>query len=308
MYTQLIRYLERKPEKYSQEGSGNIQTLLLMDEFARFGKLKMITSALSTLRSKNMNICIFVQSIAQLDSIYGEHDRRIIFDNCQYKAILRAGDAETQKYLCELIGTYVCVRRSISQNMDESLEVTGYNLSISEVRELAVQPHELSTLNGILLLTPYGFFLVKKVQPSFAQNDIGWYSPYVIRGHMKTSPSLDDPPIPDAEMKMNEGAKILAIEERSRKAADRTDAAERQHRVKERQEENERKKKENQRNCAIGAIVVRYFPELSDIEPGHPDENEVRFKPLRMFLEALSADQKLVTLLKEKAHQLETDG
>lgn len=96
MYTQLIRYLERRPDKYSSSGAKNIQTLLLMDEFARFGKLLAITSAISTLRSKNVNICLIIQSLAQLDKIYGEYDRRIIFDCCSYQAILRINDADTQ--------------------------------------------------------------------------------------------------------------------------------------------------------------------------------------------------------------------
>ena len=78
MYTQLIRYFERRPEKYSVEGANNVQTLLLMDEFARFGKLEGITSAMATLRSKNVNICLMVQSMAQLDRIYGECERRIM--------------------------------------------------------------------------------------------------------------------------------------------------------------------------------------------------------------------------------------
>lgn len=94
MYTQLIRHLERRADKYTPEGANNIQTLLLMDEFARFGKFNMITQAMSTLRSNNVNFCLMIQSIAQLDKIYGELDRRIILDNCQYQAILRANDAK----------------------------------------------------------------------------------------------------------------------------------------------------------------------------------------------------------------------
>lgn len=64
MYTQLIRHLERRPDMHSFEGSGNVQTLLLMDEFPRFGKLNMITAAMATLRSKNVNICLMIQSVA----------------------------------------------------------------------------------------------------------------------------------------------------------------------------------------------------------------------------------------------------
>lgn len=164
IYTQLIRHLERRPDKYSPEGMDNVQTLLLMDEFARFGKLDMITSAMSTLRSKNVNICIMLQSTAQLDKIYGEYDRRIIFDNCQFQAVLRANDSETQKYLCELVGTKIGTCRSVSENMNEFMDEVSYGRQLSEIREYKIYPHELSALEDILLLTPYGFCRADKIQ------------------------------------------------------------------------------------------------------------------------------------------------
>ena len=105
MLTQLIRHLERRPDKYTPEGANNLQALLLLDEFARFGKLEIISNAMATLRSKDVNFCLMIQSLAQLDKLYGEHERRIILDNCQYIAILRANDADTQKYFSELIGS-----------------------------------------------------------------------------------------------------------------------------------------------------------------------------------------------------------
>lgn len=164
MYAQLIRHLERRPDKYSSDGANNVQTLLLMDEFASFGKLEMITSAVSTLRSKSVNICLMVQSMAQLDMIYGEYARRVIFDNCQYKAILRASDAETQKYLSDLIGTRKSIQQSVSTNYDELGECIGYGKQKSEFRELMIYPHELAILEDILFLTPYGFCRVENIQ------------------------------------------------------------------------------------------------------------------------------------------------
>lgn len=174
MYSQLIRHLERRPEKYSPEGCNNAQTLLLMDEFARFGKLESITNSIAILRSKSVNFCLIVQSIAQLDKIYGDYDRRIIFDNCQYKAILQANDAETQQYLSNLIGTRICIRNSVSIQIDEDKEITGYSAQISEERELAVCPHELSALTDVLLQTPCGVYRLSKLLPisSIDQNEV----------------------------------------------------------------------------------------------------------------------------------------
>lgn len=165
IFSQLIRHLERRPDKNNQEGKCSKQTLVLMDEFARFGKLPSITNALATLRSKNVNICLMLQSLAQLDKLYGQYDRRIILDNCSYKAVLGANDADTQQYFSQLIGTQICIRRGYSRSFGAFEEYAGHNEQTNECRENIVQPHELSTLSDILLLTPYGFCRVDKVQP-----------------------------------------------------------------------------------------------------------------------------------------------
>lgn len=305
IYTQLIRYLERRPEMYSVEGANNVQTLLLMDEFARFSKLEMITSAMSTLRSKNVNICLIVQSIAQLDSIYGEYKRRIMFDNCQYKAILRSDDADTQKYLSDLIGT--CIRRqhSVSEQLDKSMEIAGYSVQISEVRDWIVYPHELSTLDDILLLTPYGFYRMEKFQPS---NDLANYILYSAFkkqiGFSKDAKlaSINDPitPIIDTP-KRNEGAEMLNIGKRNQEANKRIAESKYQQRFVQRQTQDEKLAEIQCCNYIIGKLVSKYFPEVCEIEPGTSDENEVRFQFVEAFLAALANDEGLVKQLKEKA-------
>lgn len=168
--TQLIQYLERQPDRYSDAGKDNPPVLLLFDEFARLGKLEEITNALSTLRSKNIHIALVVQSVAQLDKIYDEEDRRIIFDNSQFQIILRASDPDTQRYIAELIGTCIRQQSSTSEHMDAHFRITGYSDQQSEVREWAVHPHTLSTLEDVILLTPYGGYRVDKARPYFEED------------------------------------------------------------------------------------------------------------------------------------------
>jgi type IV secretion system protein VirD4 len=99
MLTQLIRTLERRPDKYSEEGKARSlpPILLLLDEFPRLGKVEVIQNAISTLRSKGVTICLMMQSLVQLDRIYGKESRQIIVDNCQYKAILTLLTRRTKK-------------------------------------------------------------------------------------------------------------------------------------------------------------------------------------------------------------------
>ena len=80
--------------------------LFLLDEFPRLGKIEEITDGLATLRGKKITICPIIQSLAQLDLIYGTAARRVIADNCAYKAILNATDVDSQEYFSKLVGTH----------------------------------------------------------------------------------------------------------------------------------------------------------------------------------------------------------
>lgn len=183
MLTQLIRTLERRTDKYSGEKCPP-PVLLLLDEFPRLGKLDVIQSAVSTLRSKGVTICLMVQSLAQLDKTYGKESRQIIVDNCPYKAILNVTDPENQKIFSDMIGS-INVRqngisdsssRSKGENSGSSVGETisfsdgqsygasrSISTSMSVVREPLIFPHELATLKDILLLTPEGFCRVNKL-------------------------------------------------------------------------------------------------------------------------------------------------
>lgn len=281
-----------------------------MDEFARFGKLEMITAAMSTLRSKNVNICLMVQSVAQLDKIYGEHDRRIIFDNCQYQAILRANDAETQKYICESVGT--CIRRqhSAGKQLDNLMNTIGYSKQISEVREWRIFPHELSTLEDILLLSPYGFCRVEKHKPGRFMETLKQRSTPIFNAAMLLTKRPEGTVLPldssaatnDIKFKMNEGAVILTISERTQKGSKRIDAAKHQQRLEQEEAHNVQKKMGQRRNYIIGELVSKYFPEVRKIEPGTPDENEARFQLVEAFLAVLANDQELVKQIKDQAN------
>lgn len=164
MYTQLLEHLEQRPDNYTADGRKNVPTLIIMDEFARFGKLDGIKDAVSTLRSKSVCVCLVVQSIAQLDSIYGECERRIIMDNCRYKAILGSNDPDTQLLLSRLIGTALKRNYSFSESLDVDMEVTGTSKEHSVIREVIVQPHTLALMNDVILITPNGNCRIDKIR------------------------------------------------------------------------------------------------------------------------------------------------
>ncbi len=96
--SQILRYLQSREER------SDPPILILLDEFPRLGRMPGILDALATLRSRNVHILIFVQSMAQLDHLYSANERKIIADNCGFKLVLSATDPETQKYFSDLSG------------------------------------------------------------------------------------------------------------------------------------------------------------------------------------------------------------
>lgn len=156
-----LKAFERRDEVVLAETPKPI--LFALDEFPRLGKVQAITNGLATLRSKQITIALFMQSMAQLDLIYGKETRQVIFDNCQYKAILRATDQDTQEYLSKLVGTYDKEKTSTSANFGAITQHdTGSGTTKTTEEKRIIKPEEFSTLEDIVLLTPEGFQRIEK--------------------------------------------------------------------------------------------------------------------------------------------------
>lgn len=154
--TQFLRSFERRQDKNDKP------ILVLLDEFARLGKIDGIMNALATLRSKNIHIVILTQSLAQLDVIYNRDNRKVITDNCSYKLILKATDAETQEYFSKLVGTHEVVKTSHSTQHDLIGINKGGGQSRSAQERKIIKPEEFAYLDKPVLFTPYGFFRPQK--------------------------------------------------------------------------------------------------------------------------------------------------
>jgi type IV secretion system protein VirD4 len=229
MLTQLIRSLERRMDKkYDTDGNPLIlsehgevihPTLLLLDEFPRLGKVDVIQNAVATLRSKGVTICLIIQSLTQLDRIYGKVSRQIIVDNCPYKAILQVTDPENQKTFSDMIGDIKVKTKSIGESKSQGTSTASNNpedapsydswgksegttasKNISESWEAVIRPHEFATLTvkkEIALLTPYGFCRVDSAPWYEKEREIS--KPEVVIPEPRGFVMFDLGPKPDSE-------------------------------------------------------------------------------------------------------------
>ena len=165
MLTQLIRQLERCPDKHSVEGHDTQPVLILLDEFPMLGKMEVITNGLTTLRSKKVTFCLILQSIAQLDAVYGADVRRIMVDNCQYKAILNVTEPDSQEYFSQLFGSVLTENRSCSISLSLPMSVS-FGQQAQAFRESLVRPEQFAINPDVLLHTPYGVFSARKLHVS----------------------------------------------------------------------------------------------------------------------------------------------
>jgi len=155
---QFLNFFEQRPQY------NNRPILFMLDEFPRLGKIPAILDGVAVLRDKKITVCPIIQSLAQLDYIYGDKARKIIVDNCSYKVVLSAEDADTQEYFSKMYGTYEKPQKSSGESFIGPL-VLGRNKGVTEVEKRKIKPEEFATLPStgkLALITPFGNSKVAK--------------------------------------------------------------------------------------------------------------------------------------------------
>jgi len=156
MCNQFLKEFERRQE------SNNKPILFMLDEFPRLGKIEAIINGLATLRSKKIQIALFVQSKSQLNAIYGKDVAEIIADNCQYKAILKASEPATQEWCSKLVGTSDKLKLSNNVNADMIGIGKGTGVSRTTEEKRIIKPEEFAFMQDIVCVFPTGYQRITK--------------------------------------------------------------------------------------------------------------------------------------------------
>ena len=80
------------------------QVLLMIDEFRQLNRMDALVSKLPISAGSGFRMVLILQSIAQLDEVYGKAVRTSILNDCQVKLFIRLNDLDSSDYVSEMMG------------------------------------------------------------------------------------------------------------------------------------------------------------------------------------------------------------
>lgn len=149
MYIASLKYNNRLPLLVSCE----------LDEFANIGVIPHFRETLSVIRKYNIRICIVLQGISQLKSMYKDSYEGII-SNCSIFTFLGTNDQESQEYLSKKLGKTTV--RVDTKNYNRGNQGGGSDNESYVARDL-LAPDEISRAlkkgkNGKCIVLVHGFY------------------------------------------------------------------------------------------------------------------------------------------------------
>ena len=117
------------------------QCLLLMDEFTAIGKVDILASSVAYMAGYNLRLLPIIQSMAQLDAMYGKDVSRTIITNHALQILYAPREQQDANDYSEMLG-YTTVRK---HNVTRGRE---FSRSESEERRALMLPQELKAMGS----------------------------------------------------------------------------------------------------------------------------------------------------------------
>ena len=119
------------------------QCLLLMDEFTSIGRVDIIAKAVAYMAGYNLRLLPIIQSMAQLDAVYGKELSRTIITNHALQIIYAPREQQDANDYSEMLGYTTIRRRARTRSHGQ-----GRNVSDNEVLEkrALMLPQELKAM------------------------------------------------------------------------------------------------------------------------------------------------------------------
>ena len=122
------------------------QCLLLLDEMTAIGKIHILARAVAYIAGYNLRLLSVVQSVAQLESVYGRADARTYLTNHAMQILFAPREQRDANDYSEMLGTFTDKARSVSRASGAFNARGGTSESVSEQRRPLLLPQELKEL------------------------------------------------------------------------------------------------------------------------------------------------------------------
>jgi type IV secretion system protein VirD4 len=116
------------------------QCLLLMDEFTSIGRVDIISKSVSYMSGYNLRLFPIIQSLAQLDSVYGKEDARTMITNHALQIIYTPRIQSDANEYSEMLGYRSAIKESQTRAKDSSSNQ-------SEEKRALMLPQELKAMS-----------------------------------------------------------------------------------------------------------------------------------------------------------------
>ncbi|QWT22472.1 type IV secretory system conjugative DNA transfer family protein [Bacillus sp. NP157] len=117
------------------------QCLLLMDEFTSIGKVEIIASAVSYMAGYNIRLLPIIQSMAQLDAVYGKDVSRTVITNHALQIVFAPREQQDANDYSEMLGYTTVSKTNVTKS--KRGDVTR---SKTEEKRALMLPQELKAL------------------------------------------------------------------------------------------------------------------------------------------------------------------
>jgi type IV secretion system protein VirD4 len=124
-----------------------LQCLLIMDEFTAIGKIGILAKANAYIAGFNLRLLTIVQSVAQLESVYGPADARTLITNHAMQVLFTPREQKDANAYSEMLGFYTVKSTSTGRSSTRGLGGGGSSSeNISDQRRALMLPQELREL------------------------------------------------------------------------------------------------------------------------------------------------------------------
>ncbi|MGF6921682.1 type IV secretory system conjugative DNA transfer family protein [Paraburkholderia sp. 40] len=160
------------------------QCLLLLDEMTAIGKIHIIARAVAYMAGYNLRLLSIVQSVSQLESVYGRADARTFITNHAMQILYAPREQKDANDYSEMLGTFTDQSRSISRSNAIFGGRGGSSESISEQRRPLLLPQEIKELGR-----DKEIIVLENTKPILADRISYWRDP-VFASRVLSAPSV----------------------------------------------------------------------------------------------------------------------